>query len=132
MWAGLLAVSLGYTSALSSALLTDWSVLTLGMSDVAVKYLSTSEAERSSLPRILQMSSEEQYTKYEMCQLFAEILGIPLDNMEANTEGNDPNASVQRPYDCHLSTKALKDLGIDVSTQDFVGWWRRELRAFRH
>lgn len=102
------------------------------MSDVAVKYLSTSEAERSSLPRILQMSSEEQYTKYEMCQLFAEILGIPLDNMEANTEGNDPNASVQRPYDCHLSTKALKDLGIDVSTQDFVGWWRRELRAFRH
>ena len=102
------------------------------MPDVAVKYLSTSETERSSLPKILQMSSEEQYTKYEMCQLFADILGIPLDNMEANTEGNDPNASVQRPYDCHLSTKALKDLGIDVSTQDFVGWWKRELRAFRH
>lgn len=102
------------------------------MSDVAIKYLSTSEAERASLPRILQMSSEEQYTKYEMCKLFAEILGVPLDNMEANTEGNDPNASVQRPYDCHLSTKAVKDLGIDVSTQDFVGWWRRELRAFRH
>ncbi|EGO60903.1 hypothetical protein NEUTE1DRAFT_57815 [Neurospora tetrasperma FGSC 2508] len=100
--------------------------------DVAVKYLSTSEAERTSLPRILQFSGEEQYTKYEMCQLFAEILGVPVDNIEANTEGNDPNASVQRPYDCHLSTKALKDLGIDVSTQDFAAWWRRELRAFRH
>lgn len=102
------------------------------MPDVAVKYLSTSEAERTSLPRILQFSGEEQYTKYEMCQLFAEILGLPIDNIEANTEGNDPNASVQRPYDCHLSTKVLKDLGIDVSAQDFVAWWRRELRAFRH
>lgn len=102
------------------------------MPDVAVKYLSTSEAERTSLPRILQFSGEEQYTKYEMCQLFAEILGLPVDNIEANTEGNDPNASVQRPYDCHLSTKALKDLGIDVSNQDFAAWWRRELRAFRH
>ena len=102
------------------------------MPDIAVKYLSTSEAERSSLPRTLQFSSEQQYTKYEMCQLFAEILGLPIDNIEANTEGNDPNASVQRPYDCHLSTKALKNLGIDVSTQDFVAWWRRELRAFRH
>lgn len=49
----------------------------------------------------------------------------------ANTEGNDPNANVQRPYDCHLSSMALKDLGIDVSTMDFTGWWRREAKAYR-
>lgn len=98
--------------------------------DVAVKYLESQD--RTSLPRVLQFSSEDKYTKYEICQLFAEIMGLNIDNMEANAEGNDPNASVQRPYDCHLSTKALRDLGIDVSTQDFVGWWRREMRAFRH
>ncbi|KAK4204336.1 hypothetical protein QBC40DRAFT_273265 [Triangularia verruculosa] len=98
--------------------------------DVAAKYLEASD--RDSLPRILQFSSEDKYTKYEICQLFAEINGLPIDRIRPNTEGNDPNASVQRPYDCHLSTKALKDLGIDVSTQDFVGWWRREFRAFRH
>ncbi|KAK4149454.1 hypothetical protein C8A00DRAFT_18858 [Chaetomidium leptoderma] len=98
--------------------------------DVAVRYLE--EADKKSLPRVLQFSSEDKYTKYEMCQLFGEIMGVPLDRIEPNTEGNDPKASVQRPYDCHLSTKALKDLGIDVSTQDFVGWWRRECRAFRH
>ncbi|KAK0674137.1 hypothetical protein QBC41DRAFT_310435 [Cercophora samala] len=98
--------------------------------DIAVKYLEASD--RNSLPRILQFSSEDKYTKYEICQLFAEINGLPIDRIKPNTEGNDPNASVQRPYDCHLSTKALKDLGIDVSTQDFVGWWRREFRAFRH
>ena len=59
-------------------------------------------------------------------------MGYSLDGMKANAQGNDPNASVQRPYDCHLSTKALKDIGIDVNTQDFVGWWRREVKAFRH
>lgn len=70
-------------------------------------------------------------TKYEIVQRFGEIMGMPTTGIEPNTEGNDPNASVQRPYDCHLSTKALKDLGIDVSTMDFTDWWRREVRAFR-
>ena len=96
---------------------------------MAAKYLETED--KSSLPQILQFSSEDKFTKYEMCQLFAEIMGLPLDGMIANTEGNDPNASVQRPYDCHLSSKALKDLGINVATMDFTGWWRREARAFR-
>ena len=58
-------------------------------------------------------------------------MGLPLDGLIANTEGNDPNASVQRPYDCHLSSQALKDLGIDVQTQDFVAWWRWQVRAYR-
>ena len=97
---------------------------------MAVKYLET--VDKGSLPRVLQFSSEDKYTKYEICQVFAEIMGSSMDEIEANTEGNDPNASVQRPYDCHLSTKVLKGLGIDISTQDFVGWWRRETRAFRH
>ncbi|KAH6724677.1 putative methionine adenosyltransferase 2 subunit beta [Leptodontidium sp. MPI-SDFR-AT-0119] len=97
--------------------------------DVATKYLSTDD--KTSLPKILQFSSEDKMTKYEICEIFAEIMGLPLDGMVANTEGNDPNASVQRPYDCHLSTKALKDIGVPVATQDFKGWWRREARAYR-
>lgn len=99
--------------------------------DVAVKYLSTAISERAKLPKILQFSSEDKFTKYEICRLFGEIMGLSIDAIEPNTEGNDPKASVQRPYDCHLSIKALKDLGINVSTQDFAGWWRREVRAFR-
>ncbi|KAL1871312.1 hypothetical protein VTK73DRAFT_2108 [Phialemonium thermophilum] len=97
--------------------------------DVAARYLGTTD--RSSLPRILQFSSEDKYTKYKICQLFGEIMGLSTARIEPNTKGNDPNAAVQRPYDCHLSTRALKELGIDVSTQDFKGWWRREARAFR-
>ncbi|KUJ17736.1 putative methionine adenosyltransferase 2 subunit beta [Mollisia scopiformis] len=97
--------------------------------DTATKYLDSDN--RSSLPPILHFSSEDKMTKYEICELLAEIMGLPIDNMSPNTDGNDPNAKVQRPYDCHLSTKALKDMGINISTMDFKGWWRREVRAFR-
>lgn len=97
--------------------------------DVAVKYLES--GDRKNLPQILQFSSEDRMTKYEICQTFGDIMGLSIANIEPNTEGNDPNASVQRPYDCHLSTRELKNLGIDVSTCDFVSWWRREVRAFR-
>ena len=92
--------------------------------DVAEKYLSTPDAEKAALPRVLQFSSEDRYTKYEVCKVFAEILGLPLDGMVANKKGNDPTpGSVQRPYDTHLSTKELRELGVDVWTQDFVAWW---------
>ncbi|KAI1084166.1 NAD(P)-binding protein [Whalleya microplaca] len=97
--------------------------------DVSVKYLGSDD--RSALPQILQFTSEDKFTKYEICQHFGEIMGLSIAAIEPNTEGNDPNAAVQRPYDCHLSTRALKDLGIDVSTQDFTGWWRWNVRAFR-
>ncbi|PNY25328.1 Methionine adenosyltransferase 2 subunit beta [Tolypocladium capitatum] len=97
--------------------------------DVSVKYLDT--ADRKGLPQILHFSSEDRMTKYEICQRFGEMMGLSIASIEANTEGNDPNSAVQRPYDCHLSTKGLKDLGIDVSTCDFTAWWRREVGAFR-
>ncbi|KAH0615056.1 uncharacterized protein H6S33_000692 [Morchella sextelata] len=97
------------------------------LKDVANKYTTEDPA---SLPRILQFSSEDRMTKYEICQLLAEINGLPLEHMVGN-DSNDPNASVVRPYDCHLSTKALKDIGIPVHTVSFADWWKRELRAFR-
>ena len=90
--------------------------------DIAEKYLEAGSA-RSSYPRVLQFSSEDRMTKFEACQTFAEILGLALPGMTANKAGNDPKASVQRPFDTHLSTKALKDLEIPVWTQDFKAWW---------
>lgn len=117
--------------------------------DIAEKYLRTPSEERSKLPTILQFSSEDRLTKYQICEILAEIMGLPMVGLEANKEGNDPNAAAQRPYDTHLSTKGLKDLGIDISTMDFKAWWwvedisplvdailtclprRREVKAFR-
>ena len=90
--------------------------------DVAVKYLGEGTS-RCQLPRILQFSSEDRYTKYQICELFAEIMGLSLDGLKAERGANDPKAPVQRPYDTHLSTKALKDIGIKVHTQGFMAWW---------
>ena len=90
--------------------------------DVVIKYVKAKEKLRE-LPKILQFSSEDRMTKYEICEKLAEVLGLPLAGMTRNKQGNDPNASVQRPYDTHLSTKVLKELGIDISTMDFVAWW---------
>lgn len=89
--------------------------------DIAIKYLDTANAV--ALPKILQFSSEDRLTKFGMCQLFADVLGLPLIGMEAQSGAPDPTASVQRPFDTHLSTQTLKDLGIKVHTQDFSAWW---------
>jgi len=99
------------------------------LADIAAKYIGTSD--KATLPTILQFSSEDKFTKYQIAQLFAEIMGLSPANIKPITERNDSNATVPRPYDCHLSTKALKDIGIPVHTQDFTAWWRRECRAFR-
>ncbi|KAL2821815.1 hypothetical protein BDW59DRAFT_149839 [Aspergillus cavernicola] len=94
--------------------------------DIVIKYLKE-RGRILELPKILHFSSEDRMTKYEICEQLAGILGVSLKGMIPNKEGNDPNASVQRPYDTHLSNKLLKDLGIDVQTVDFVAWWRKHL-----
>ncbi|RYO94501.1 hypothetical protein DL762_000597 [Monosporascus cannonballus] len=102
--------------------------------DIAEKYLSTSDDSRPSLPRVLQFSSEDRYTKYEICQALGEIMGLSTAGIEPTGDPCPPSAGsggVQRPYDTHLSTRALRGLGISVATQDFVGWWRWNVRAFR-
>ena len=96
--------------------------------DIAEKYLAS--ADRSRLPRILQFSSEDQYTKYQICELIAEVLDVPLDGMIANKQGNEPG-KIQRPYNTQMDTAELRGLGIDVSTMDFKAWWRLKCRAVR-
>ncbi|KAJ5089038.1 NAD dependent epimerase/dehydratase family protein [Penicillium argentinense] len=98
--------------------------------DIVIKYLKEKHRIKE-LPHILQFSSEDRMTKYEICETLAQAMGVQLPGMIRNKQGNDPNASVQRPYDTHLSTKALVELGIDVRTTDFTAWWRREMAAHR-
>ncbi|KAE8350472.1 hypothetical protein BDV28DRAFT_139088 [Aspergillus coremiiformis] len=98
--------------------------------DIVIRYIKE-RTRLPELPHILQFTSEDRMTKYEICEKFAEVLGLPLDRMIRDQQGNDPNSPVQRPYDVHLSTKGLRDLGIDVRTTDFVAWWRNRLGAYK-
>ena len=99
--------------------------------DIAKLYTSSSQPEK--LPRVLQFSSEDRMTKYEITQRFAEIMGLPMDGILADMDGGKPGPNdTMRPYDCHLDTSELQKSGIDVGTVDFVAWWRRWVGAFRH
>lgn len=90
--------------------------------DIVIKYVKEMK-QIKELPKILQFSSEDRMTKYEMCEKLADVLGLSLAGMVRDQRGNDPNSPVKRPYDAHLSTKALQDLGINVKTMDFTAWW---------
>tara|TARA_R110002003_G_scaffold161_2_gene13797 strand:- start:24692 stop:25567 length:876 start_codon:yes stop_codon:yes gene_type:complete len=87
--------------------------------DLSKLYLESKE----DLPTILQFSSEDQMTKWQICQVFADIMCLPLDNMVPFKPEEEPKDGTVRPYDCHLDTSALQQLGIDVSTVDFRTWW---------
>ena len=88
--------------------------------DIASRYLN---ADAASLPRVLQFSSKDRFTKYEICELMAELLGLSAEGIAANKEGNDPGSKIQRPYNTQLSTRALEQTGVPVWTQDFKAWW---------
>ena len=97
--------------------------------DVAKLYTAKSS---EPLPNILQFSSEDKMTKYEICEKFAEIMGLPMDGLLPDKDGGKPGPDgTLRPYDCHLDTSDLKKLGIDVATVNFVAWWRRLVKAYR-
>ena len=70
-------------------------------------------------------------TRYEIALKFAEILGLPTDHL-VKVDTWDENVSVKRPLDAQMDVGRLKDLGINLRTVDFEGWWRRHLRVYRH
>jgi dTDP-4-dehydrorhamnose reductase len=117
----------------------DWAIrYPTNVEDVArvcldIAKLYTSDPHRERLPRVLQFSSEDRMTKYEIVLKFAEIMGLPADGIVADKDGGKPGPDgTQRPYDCHLDTSELQNLAIDLGTVDFVAWWRMYVRAYRH
>ncbi|MCJ1314326.1 hypothetical protein MMC25_008007 [Agyrium rufum] len=119
--------------------------------DIAGRYLEARDAGKmNTLPKVLQFSSEDRFTKYQILQLFGEIMGLPLEGISPQKPDLSADTGTQRPYDSQLSTKVLKDLGIPVWTQDFEAWWyvastltrltdlllndkrRLQIRAYRH
>jgi S-adenosylmethionine synthetase len=95
--------------------------------DVATLYLDNASKDGGAkLPSILHFSAEQRFTKWDMVRVFAdEILGMPLGNLEPHdpTKDEAEAGATQRPYDSHLDTSVLKDIGVDYSAQDFVAWW---------
>ncbi|GJJ76460.1 dTDP-4-dehydrorhamnose reductase [Entomortierella parvispora] len=83
--------------------------------------------EKVFISGVLHFSGEEKFTKYEMCEVIAQVLGTSVDHLQANASA-PANASTTRPYDCHLSNRCLIGLGINTQCVPFKTWMEKWLK----
>ncbi|KAF7319002.1 RmlD-sub-bind domain-containing protein [Mycena chlorophos] len=97
--------------------------------DIA-NFLVRLSAFKASIPPILHYSGDEPFTKYEMCLIFAKILGVSHAHIIPDAEPPTGAGATTRPRDCHLYTKETEDLGIEggMGLGLFEEWWASYLR----
>ncbi|OSC97763.1 NAD-P-binding protein [Trametes coccinea BRFM310] len=81
-------------------------------------------------PPILHYSAGEPFTKYEMCLVFARLLGVPHAHVVADAE--PPTDGTPRPRDCQLYTHETEDLmeGYGgLGWTPFEEWWAEYLQG---
>lgn len=83
------------------------------------------------LPRIIHYSAPEPFTKYEICLIFAKILGLPHHHIVP--DDSPPSDATPRPRDCRLSTKETEELGVEGSLGccKFEEWWIGYMNAIQ-
>jgi S-adenosylmethionine synthetase len=65
-------------------------------------------------------------TKYDMTEIIAKHLNLPIKHVMANTTPATGQAAAQRPENAQLSTKKLEEIGVDTSeSEGFDSWWKR-------
>lgn len=82
------------------------------------------------LPPILHYTAPEPFTKYEMCLIFAKLLGLPHSHIVADAEVPTGAAALSRPRDCRLDTtqtEALLGGPGSLECSIFEEWWREHL-----
>ncbi|KAG0189588.1 Methionine adenosyltransferase 2 subunit beta [Apophysomyces sp. BC1034] len=92
--------------------------------DVArvIKDLAVEKIEKKQdIGGVFHFSNEERFTKYTICQIFGEILKLPIDHLKPQND-IPVAAAASRPKDAQLSIKRLKDLGIDTTSTPFAQW----------
>jgi S-adenosylmethionine synthetase len=82
------------------------------------------------LPRVLHYSADEPFTKYEICLVFAKILGVPHSHIIPDPNPPTGEGATTRPRDCHLTTKETEDLTIEggLGLSLFEEWWTNCLK----
>ncbi|KAI0000202.1 NAD-P-binding protein [Russula compacta] len=82
----------------------------------------------SPLPPVIHYSAEEPFTKYEICLVFARILGLPHAHIIPD-EGPPPPGSTPRPLNTQLYVRETEDLGVEggLGTGGFEEWWTEHL-----
>ncbi|KAI5117161.1 hypothetical protein M0805_001019 [Coniferiporia weirii] len=99
--------------------------------DIAA-FLVRLAALSSPLPPILHYSAPEPFTKYEICLVFAQILGLPHAHIIADAEVPTGAAATSRPRNCQLDTTESEVLlggpgSLECSI--FGEWWAERLKG---
>jgi S-adenosylmethionine synthetase len=86
---------------------------------------------KKPIPPILHFSTAEPFTKYEMCLIFAKILGLPHTHIVPDAEPPSGASAASRPKNCQLYTKETEDLvekegGMETCL--FEEWWTEYLK----
>jgi len=76
-------------------------------------------------------SAAEPFTKYEMCLVFANILGLPHAHIVPDAEEPSGAAAVARPRDTQLYVRETEELGVEggLGCGGFVEWWEEHLKT---
>ena len=86
-------------------------------------------ALKKTIPPIIHYSGDEPFTKYEICLVFAKILGLPHRHIVPDSEAPIGN-TVTRPRDCCLYTRETEDLDVErgLGLSLFEEWWTGYLK----
>ncbi|KAF8155823.1 hypothetical protein B0H34DRAFT_510933 [Crassisporium funariophilum] len=84
---------------------------------------------KKAIPPIIHYSSDEPFTKYEICLTFAKILSIPHRHIMPDAEPPTGDGATTRPRDCKLYTRETEDLGVEggLGLSLFEEWWAEKL-----
>lgn len=81
------------------------------------------------IPPILHYSAAEPFTKYEVCLIFARILGLDHQHIVADSAA-PAGAGTSRPQNTQLATTETEFLGIEggLGLSLFEEWWTQDLK----
>lgn len=95
---------------------------------------ASSSSPSTPLPRIIHYSGAEVFTKYQICLIFAKILGLPHEHIIPDAEEPKGDSAVGRPKDCQLDVSETEELekklglGEGLKTTGFETWWQAYLK----
>jgi S-adenosylmethionine synthetase len=96
--------------------------------DIASFLVRLTDLRFDALPPILHYSANESFTKYQMCKIFADILGLNhMNHIKPVSTPPTGAGATSRPYNCHLSTTETEKL-LPLECTGFKSWWEEYLR----
>jgi len=107
---------------------TRYPTLTTDIANFLVKLVAMATP---TLP-ILHFSAPEPFTKYEICLVFAKLLGLPHAHIVPDAEAPKGDAAASRPKNCQLDirdTLALFKDNNEVEFTLFEEYWGSRLKA---